>query len=142
MLIKYCIIFFLFILVTIEQSCMPKDAFDRNKDSKCIFFNPGTKQIIKACNDGGFNYVTHIEVEVRYDTIKFIHNQPYSSYTLFEDTGKINFPYSLDPVIKNKNEVMSIHLRTDNRSCSYSLTLHEKDWLKDSLFFVFYYHRK
>ena len=120
-------------------SCLPNGYFDRYKPSKCVLFITKTKQIVKVCNDGGFNLITSLEVEVKYDTIRIINGGPMDRFTLFESAGKISFPYNMDTLIKDTSKEIIIGLKTDNRGCSYGLTIQPKDWERDTLVFDFFY---
>ena len=128
-------------LLLVFPSCLPNGYFDRNKPSKCVLFIPKTKQILKVCNDGSFNLITSLEVEVKYDTIRIINGGAHDRFTLFESAGELSFPYNMDTIIKDKSKEMIVHLKTETRDCSYALTIQPKDWERDTLVFEFFYRR-
>ncbi|MGG9962473.1 hypothetical protein [Ferruginibacter sp. SUN106] len=134
--------YFAFALLLIGPSCfMPNGYLDRNKKAKCIFFMPGTKEIIKVCNDGNFTVITALAVEIKYDTIKIINGGPMDRFTLFEWNKTVSFPYKIDTLINYKDKEIIIHLKTDKREYSYALSILPADWAKDTLAFEYYYRR-
>ncbi|GAB2812159.1 hypothetical protein GCM10027043_09590 [Ferruginibacter profundus] len=120
---------------------MPNGLLDRNKKASCVFFIPETKEIIKVCNDGSFTAITALEVNVKYDTIKIINGGPRDRFTLIDLHKTISFPYKMDTLINYKDKEIVISLRTDNRACSYALSMLPADWAKDTLAFEYYYRR-
>lgn len=96
---------------------------------------------MQSCNEGAYNHVTKLQVEVKYDTIKIINGQPSDSYILFK-SKQITLPYKLDQsVIDNLNSKMTISIETDIRECSYALRVNDEDLKKEKVFFTFFYHK-
>jgi len=130
----------LFFLFVVAHSCFPPNGmFDKYKQAQCVFFIPKTMQILKTCNDDKFNFISALQIDVKYDTIKIINGKPSNSFTLFKSSEKIDFPYNLDTIVKDRSKEISVGLKTDKREYSYSLVIQPRDWIKDTLIFVFYY---
>jgi len=97
-------------------------------------------QLQKTCNDQKIDFISGSLISVKYDTIKIENGRPSDRYTLFQSAAKMNFPYSLDTIIKESSKEIIISLSTDKgNGYSYALHIQPKDWARDTLFFEFYY---
>jgi hypothetical protein len=123
------------------QSCLPYRGFARNKQSGCLFFVTGTKTVVNKCAEGNYKYFASIEVRGRYDTVKYIDSRPVSFYPIFESTNDITLPFSLIDIIPATNNEITISFGTNSRAESYALSIRKEDWTKDTLAFIYYYHR-
>lgn len=99
-------------------------------------------QILKTCNDGNITVISGPLISVKYDTIKIVNGQPSDRFTLFQSSEKMDFPYNLNTIVKDRSKEIMIGLTTDKgNGYSYSLDIQPKDWARDTLFFMFYYRR-
>jgi hypothetical protein len=125
-----------------EQSCLPFKSYERNKQSNCMSFDPKNMEIEKTCNDGDYDSIVSLEIEVKYDTIKIINGKPVDSYTLYSINHSISFPHKLEPsVFQNRNKKLIISMKTNVRDREYALRINPGDWQNSKLAFTYYYNK-
>jgi hypothetical protein len=133
----------LFVPIVLAQSCFPPNGiFDSKKQTQCVYFIPKTMQIMKRCNEGKVNVISGPHIDVMYGMVKTINGKPSDRFTLFRSSAKMNFPYNLDTIVKDRSKEIKIDLATDKgNGYSYALSIQPSDWTKDTLFFTFYYRQ-
>ncbi|MFT3909527.1 MAG: hypothetical protein QM737_08890 [Ferruginibacter sp.] len=111
----------LFYLATIHLGCFaPNGYFTKDIKSKCVFINLNTMQIEKKCSEERRQEILAVKIEVIYDSVQLSDSVHSRMFTLFESKGKVNLPFFLDTIIrdKRKNHYI-ISLGTNYESCSY-----------------------
>ncbi|MEO8771641.1 MAG: hypothetical protein ABI402_16215 [Ferruginibacter sp.] len=136
--ITWLILSFCFFL----SSCfVPNGYFEADAPSKCVYFNIDKFQVERQCRESKQEEITSLSVTILFDTLRLIKGEYVNGYIAFKKNDGIDFPFSLDTIIKDRSTNFKISLETNIQHTEYALHP-DKNKLQTGLIpFTYYYHR-